>query len=124
MQCGISDIFGPHLFHLSKNSRRDKLRSKFWREEMFWKTTSEAAKMILRPWNQQMNVLLCTLTNFSRYLQHNFRFNINLPNLSPGGGGGLPIKSNGVVRMLRVPNFIKNYTIGCVNPQTLYCWVR
>ena len=27
--------------------------------------------------------------------------------------GGLPIKSDGGVRMLRVPNFLKNYTAGC-----------
>ena len=26
--------------------------------------------------------------------------------------------------MLRVPNFVKNYTIGCANSQKLYCWVR
>ena len=28
------------------------------------------------------------------------------------------------VRMLRAPNFVKNYTIGCANSQKLYCWVR
>ena len=40
-------------------------------------------------------------------------------------GGGLPIKSDGGgVRMLRVPYFVKNYTIGCANSQKLYCWVR
>ena len=32
------------------------------------------------------------------------------------GGGG--------VRMLRVPNFVNNYTIRCANSQNLYCWVR
>ena len=26
--------------------------------------------------------------------------------------------------MLRVPNFVKNYTLGCANSQKLYCWVR
>ena len=33
--------------------------------------------------------------------------------------GGLPIKSDGGggVRMLRVPNFVKNYIIGCANSQ-------
>ena len=34
-----------------------------------------------------------------------------------GGGGGW-------VRMLRVPNFVNNYTIGCANSQKLYCWLR
>ena len=49
--------------------------------------------------------------------------------------GGLPIKCDGRgVRMLRVPNFVKNYTIGCANSQKIYsccanlqkiyCWVR
>ena len=34
--------------------------------------------------------------------------------------GGLPIKSDGGgVRMLRVPNFLKNYTAGCANLQTI-----
>ena len=38
--------------------------------------------------------------------------------LSPQGGG-LPIKSDGGVRMLRVPNFLKNYTAGCANLQKI-----
>ena len=29
--------------------------------------------------------------------------------------GGLPIKSDGGGRMLRVPNFLKNYTAGCAS---------
>ena len=35
-----------------------------------------------------------------------------------------PIKSDQGVRMLRVPNFVNNYTIGCANSQKLYCWVH
>ena len=39
--------------------------------------------------------------------------------------GGLPIKSDeGGVRMLRVPNFVKNYTIECANSQKLYLWMH
>ena len=34
MEYGFSDII---LFHRSRNNRRDKLRSKFWREKMFRK---------------------------------------------------------------------------------------
>ena len=30
-------FFAPYLFHRSRNNRRDKLRSKFWRENMFRK---------------------------------------------------------------------------------------
>ena len=30
-------FFAPYLFHRSRNNRRDKLRSKFWREKMFRK---------------------------------------------------------------------------------------
>ena len=33
--------------------------------------------------------------------------------------GGLPIKSDRGVRMLGVPNFVKNYTIGCPNLQII-----
>ena len=51
MECGFSDTF---LFHRSRNNRRDKLRSKFWREKNVQKTTFEVAEMILGPWNQQL----------------------------------------------------------------------
>ena len=56
MECGFSDIFVPYLFHRSRNNRRDKLRSKFWREKNVQKTTFEAAEMMLGPWNQHYNL--------------------------------------------------------------------
>ena len=38
MECGFSGIFfAPYLLHNSRNNRRFKLRSKFWREKMFRK---------------------------------------------------------------------------------------
>ena len=37
MECGFQTFFAPYLFHRSRNYRRDKLRSKFWREKMFRK---------------------------------------------------------------------------------------
>ena len=33
----LRHFFAPYLFHRSENNRRDKLRSKFWREKMFRK---------------------------------------------------------------------------------------
>ena len=34
------------------------------------------------------------------------------------------MKSDRGVRMLRVPNFVKNYTAGCPDFQKVFCWVR
>ena len=62
------DFFAPFLFDHSRNNRRDKLRSKFWREKNVQKTTFEAAEMILGPWNLQKFKL-----NFTRIL-HGHRY--------------------------------------------------
>ena len=54
--------------------------------------------------------------------------------LPGGGGGGTSNKKWRGVRMLRVPNFVKSYTIGCANSQKIilllvliykkiYCWL-
>ena len=37
MDVVFQTFFAPYLFHRSRNNRRDKLHSKFWREKMFRK---------------------------------------------------------------------------------------
>ena len=45
MECGSSDnFFEPYLFHRSRNNRRDKLRSKFWREHI-WSCWDDSRSM-------------------------------------------------------------------------------
>ena len=46
-------FFAPYLFHHSKSNRRDKLRSKFWRQKNVQKAKIETAQMIVGLWNQQ-----------------------------------------------------------------------
>ena len=56
-------FFAPYLFDRSRNNRRYKQPSKFWREKNVQKTTFEAAEMILGPWNQQLGLLLILISD-------------------------------------------------------------
>ena len=63
-------FFRAILFHRSRNNRRDKLRSKFWREKMFRKPEFETAEMMLgRGTNKTSN--LASVKN----IRANFIFN-------------------------------------------------
>ena len=48
MECGFSDIFSRHIC-----STVTETIAKFGAKKIFPKTTSEAVRMMLGPWNQQ-----------------------------------------------------------------------
>ena len=58
MECGFQTFFAPFLLHRSRNNRRDKLSSKFWRETMFRKPHLKLMRWCLVsgtnkvPWNK------------------------------------------------------------------------
>ena len=65
-------FFAPYLFHRSRNNRRDKLRSKFWREKMLRKPHLKLLrtnKSCLFPDNRCMkNVLILDPINYIQNL--------------------------------------------------------